>query len=433
MKLQEFVQTKLMPPINKMQRNPYVSSISEGMMKMMPVMLGISIVSLLYSLPIPAYTEFITRIGLYDLLSTAMQSANIMSVFFCISIAYTLGGKKGVSPFSAALVSVFSLLVVTPSVQNETGEGVASILIDTNYLGGNAIITSMLVAMVATTIFSFMVKKNFTIKFPDSVPEYVSQNFAMIPPSFVTIVVFIAFKGLFSLTPYGNMTDCIYALVQAPLSNVGNTLGGHLILILVASLLWWCGIHGTVVITPIMTTALLPSYIENMMAVMTGQPAPNLLNYVTMFVVFTCLGGTGCVLGLAIDLTFFTKSARYKTQGKVSLIPSIFNISEPLIYGTPIALNPILFVPFVSTPIIVYLIMYAGLRVGLIATPTILTAVSVLPGPIMGFLSGSVSFGIYCIVAILISCVTYFPFVKLLDKKALDEETVPAQAAGEEK
>lgn len=422
MKLQEFVQTKLMPPVNKMQSNIYVSSMMEGMMRMLPVTLGLSIITLAYSFPIPAWIEFIKGIGLYDLLSNAMMGANLLGVFFCMSIGYTLAGKLGITSFSGAMISIFSLLIVTPTIAEDAGNDVFTYLIDTNELGANAIITSMLVAMVSVTIFAFMVKKNFTIKFPDSVPAYVSESFSMIPPAFVTIAVFIAVRGLFGMTSFGTLTNFIYTLVQAPLSGVGNTLGGHLLLMTVATVLWWCGVHGTTVIAPVMAAVLIPSYVENMNAVLNGQPAPHVLSYITMFVIFTCLGGTGCVFGLGFDLAFFTKSERYKTQGKLSFIPCIFNISEPLMFGTPVCLNPFMFIPFVGTPIVIYLLMYAGLQLGLIATPTVLTGVYVIPGFIMGFLSGSISFGIFCIVAMILSCVIFYPFVKMMDKKALKEE-----------
>lgn len=422
MKFKEFIQTKVLPPINKVQSNPYIASLTESMMKIMPVVLGLAIISLLFMLPIPAYTNFIKSIGLYDLLNTALGSANVISIFFCMAIAYTLAEKLNGNCFTSALMSLFCFLIITPNMVQVDESGTQTFFLNVNSLSAQSMITAIIVAMVATTLFIKITKAGWTIKFPESVPTFVSENFALIPPSFITLAIFIAIRGLFSMTPYCDLTTCIYTLLQAPLSGVGNTLGGHIVLMLVTCFLWWCGIHGTAVTTPILTAVVLPSYLEIMTLYMAGQPVPATVSYVSYFVIFSCMGGTGCIIGLAIDMAFFTKSERYKVQGKLSLVPSLFNISEPLMYGAPVCFNPFLFVPWMITPVIIYVLFYICIKIGLFMTPVVLSGVYVIPAFIQGFLSGGVGFGIFIIVGCLISAAIYYPFVKAMDRKALEEE-----------
>ena len=140
------------------------------------------------------------------------------------------------------------------------------------------------------------------------------------------------------------------------------------------------------------------------------------------------IGGPGCLFGLYIDMAFFTKSERYKSQSKLQLIPGLFNIIEPAVYGLPVVLNFTLLVPFLVLPLVVYVLMYLGLKVGLFTSP-ITMASSSLPGPILGFLaSGGVGFGIFIILMCLLSCVVYYPFVKYMDDQELKAEKEQANA-----
>ena len=153
-----------------------------------------------------------------------------------------------------------------------------------------------------------------------------------------------------------------------------------------------------------------------------GGTAPNLLSFMTLMAVIQLIGGPGCLFGLYIDMAFFTKSERYKTQGKLQLVPGLFNVIAPAVYGLPIVLNVILLIPFVVLPLVVYVLMYICLNLGLFTSP-ILMASSFLPGPILGFLAGGgIGFGIFIVVMCLLSCVVYYPFVKFMDRQELAEE-----------
>lgn len=420
----DFIQNKLMPVVQKIQENVYVSSITQGMMRAMPILMGSAFIQLFYSLPIDAWQNFLQSIGLYNLLTTVVNICNLYAVYMVLAIGKTLAEKIGLEAFTGAFTSLVCFLIITPltTIQQE-GAWQPSVLINTDYLGAQGIITAIIIALIAPTIYNFFVKKNWTFNLPDSVPHFVADSFKSIPPSILTLIPFIVLRGLFSMTSFGDLTTCIYTLVQTPLQGVGNTFGGHIIIFLVSGLLWWCGVHGTLVIFPILMMIMQPALIENINAVNSGMAAPNLLSFQTFYTVFQFIGGPGCLFGLSVALAFFTKSERYKVQGKLCLIPGFFNIIEPMVYGLPVVLNPILLVPFLATPLVIYTLMYLALKVGLFMTPVVNMGIMVMPGPIVGFLlGGGIGLGIFVLLACVLSTVIYLPFVKVLDKMALKEE-----------
>lgn len=426
-----FVQTKLMPVVSKMQSNTYISAITQGMMGAMPILMGAAIFQLIYSLPITPWQNLLQNCGLYGLLTTVTSICNLTAIYMVLAIGKTLGEKIGLGGWHGAFTSVVCFFMITPlTTIQEEGAWSPTVLINTDFLGAQGIITAIIIALIAPTIFNFFLKKNWVINLPDSVPAFVADSFKSLPPSILTLLPFIVVRGLFSLTSYGDLTSFIYSVVQLPLTSVGNSFGGHLVIMIVCCLLWWCGVHGTLVIFPIINMLMQAPLLQNIEAVNSGNPAPYLLSIMTFFIILQFIGGPGCMFGLNADLAFFTKSQRYKAQGKLCLIPGFFNIIEPTVYGLPVVLNPILLIPFLAAPIIIYTLMYICLNIGLFATPVVNIGIMVMPGPIVGFLlGGGIGLGIFCIVACIISMVIYFPFVKVLDAQALKIEKENKEAA----
>ena len=133
------------------------------------------------------------------------------------------------------------------------------------------------------------------------------------------------------------------------------------------------------------------------------------------------------MFGLYLDLAFTTKSERYKATGKMCLVPGMFNIIEPIVYGLPIVMNPVLLVPFCGLPVVFYLAYYLLASAGIIGIPCVSLGVMCIPAPIAVFLlGGGVRLGIFCLICLAISCVVYYPFVKILDAQALKEEKATA-------
>lgn len=406
----------------KIQNNLVVSSITQGMTSTMGVLIGSAIINVIINLPITAWTNFLSSVGLLDMLNQVVQIANCVGIFMAFGIGRTISQKMGASnPVDGGIISLFCFLICTPLLIT-SGDYGNSYMFDLSNLGAQAVITSMIIGVCAGALFTRMSNTKLKINLPDSVPPFVSKSFENIPSFLVTILPFIALRIIFGATTFGSFTTFINTTIQMPLLAVGNSLPGHLLLLTVCCLLWWMGMHGTLIVMPAMMVLTQASLIENITANASGFAAPNLLSFMTLMTVLQCIGGPGCLFGLCIDMAFFTKSSRYKIQGKLQLIPGIFNVIEPAVYGLPIVLNFVLLIPFVLLPLLVYLLMYVCLNIGLFTTPLFMAS-SFLPAPIIGFLAGGgLGFGIFIVAMCLLSCVVYYPFVKILDAQALREE-----------
>lgn len=419
---------KILPAVQSFQSNTYVSAITEGMMGSMAVLMASAIFQLIYALPIEPWTELLKNIGLYDLLVTVVNICNMTALFITFAIGYKLGEKQGVDAFQTGFASLLGFLIITPLTTTDAG----ATMINTSYFGAQGIFTAMICGILAPSLFAFCVKHNIVISLPDSVPAFVSKSLGPIPSALASVVPFVALRGIFGLTAWGSLTDFIYAIIQVPLTGLGNTLAAHLIVIALCCFLWWCGVHGTLVALSVMTAVWTPAMLENLAAYNAGQPIPHLLSLMSFFMIVQFMGGPGCLFGFYLDLAFTTKSERYKAQGKVSLVPGLFNIIEPTVFGLPIVLNPVLLVPFVGLPVVMYLLYYLLASVGIIGIPVLSLQIMVLPGPIAGFLlGGGVSLGLFVLAGCALSAVVYYPFVKFLDKEALAEEAA-AKAATQE-
>ncbi|WP_028041893.1 PTS sugar transporter subunit IIC [Candidatus Stoquefichus massiliensis] len=415
--------TKIMKIAGKFQNNLVVSSITQGMMSTMPILMGSAIINILINLPITPWINFLKDTGLMVPLSEIVQIATCTGLFISFGIGRVISEKMGAkNPVEGGIIALFSFLIVTP-LTTVVGDYGNAYSVGLENLGAQGIITSMIVSVCAGVLFMKLSKTPLRIKMPASVPPFVSQSFENIPGFVITLVPFIALRVLFGLTPYGGFTPFINTVIQAPLTGIGNSLTGHLVLLILCSLLWWLGLHGSMIIMPVIMVLGTAPLQENIAAVASGMAAPNLLTMMSIMAIIQMVGGPGCLFGLFIDMAFFTKSERYKTQGKLQLVPGLFNVIEPVVYGLPIVLNFTLLLPFVLLPVISYILMYFGMKLQLFTTPLTM-ATSFIPGPILGFLaSGGIGFGIFIVLMCVLSCIVYYPFVKIMDTQQLKLES----------
>ena len=194
-------------------------------------------------------------------------------------------------------------------------------------------------------------------------------------------------------------------------------------LVLLANLLWICGIHGSNIVYGIAAPMLYILMDQNLQAFRTGKILPNIVSQ-NMFDIFVSVGGAGGTLGLAILMAFKAKSTHLKELGKLSFIPSLFNINEPIIFGTPIVMNPIMIIPFILNPLIAVSLAYFSMKIGIIGK---LTGVSVpwTSPPFLGAFiasNGNIFTGILQLMIVSIQLIVWYPFFKLMDRKQINNE-----------
>ncbi|MBR3223944.1 MAG: PTS sugar transporter subunit IIC [Atopobiaceae bacterium] len=288
---------------------------------------------------------------------------------------------------------------------------------------------AFIVALVTTKIHIAVVERGLTIRMPEGVPESVGKTFTSFIPGFFCAVVFGAVRLAFGFTTYGNVIDAVYTLLQTPLAGLTGSLPGFLIILVVAQLLWFVGVHGSYTVLPILFPILFPiwfSYLpENMAAAAVGEAIPHIWN-ISMYD-FVCNGGCGCTLRLVIVMALFSKSQRYKQFSKLVLPCGIFNINEPVVFGMPLMYNFTFLIPFMLTPILSLLLAFFCIQTGLMPAPTGIIGISSMPIVAYGIMQGSWKIAVYQVVATLMSAAIWFPFFKVADNQALAEEKAAAE------
>lgn len=289
-----------------------------------------------------------------------------------------------------------------------------------SYLGTKGVFVALLAGLIVSRLLALITEKNIVIKLPDSVPEMVSESLSSLLAGVIITIVFLIFRALFAVTPYGNATDCIYTIIQTPLQSLTGNLPAIIIIILIAQLLWFFGIHGSMTVLPILFPIWLSYIGDNTAAMAAGKTIPHVLNIGLWDL--ANLGGSGATIGLVILMFFKAKSNQYKSFGKLTLPCGIFSVNEPVIFGLPVILNPIMLIPFIICPIVLVCLGYALIQFEIVTAPIGILGLGSMPPLISGIMQGSLSWGIYQLVAVVISIIIYYPFFKTIDNQALAKE-----------
>ncbi|WP_161525878.1 PTS sugar transporter subunit IIC [Trichococcus alkaliphilus] len=419
-KVQNFLTEKVEPMSYKLTQNKTLSTIMESMMATLPIMIGGAVFSLLANFPLPAVTTFLTNIGIKEFLDSFVTTQNNLTpVFISFLIGYTYAKKEGINPIPSGIFSLLTYFMLIPE-NIPMGEG-NLVAYSAQYLGGNGIFVSIIFGILVAKIYVFITKKKIILKLPDSVPPMVAQSFEPLFSGFIIIGLVIILKAVVSISPFENVFNVITVLIQGPIMKLGANVPALIILQTAASVLWYFGIHPLAITSlyiPVFTTILT----DNITAYMSGQPLPYLEEGVVYL--FTNLGGAGSLMGLAICMVVFGKSQRYKVMGKISIVPSIFNIQEPIMFGFPIILNPMFFLHLVLTPSISMGIGYLAIKLGLFNLNPVVAVMTpwTMPFPITGFLVGGLPLMLIFLAIILLNVLLYLPLFMVLDKKELQEE-----------
>lgn len=415
-----FMEQKVVPLSNNISSNRYLKSVSNGSMTLLSIIMIGSIFTVINGISWEPYQAFLSSTGIGTFLGfVPVVTIDLLALYMAFSIAYCAASQFDISEnaVSCGVVSLVCYVLLT-NINVTAVEG--SSFLDFDYLGAKGVIVAIFVSLITTQIVRFFVKRNFTIRMPKGVPPMVINSFVALIPAMVAVIFFGLVKMGMLQTSYETLQGFIYSTLQTPLQALTGSLPAFLILIFVANLLWFFGVHGSFTVLPILFPIFLGYLQENTAAVAAGEAIPNAINFGLYDL--ACLGGAGATIGLVLIMFFFSKSKRYKVFSKVVLPCGLFGVNEPLIFGMPIMLNVLLLIPFLLAPIVIVSLGYGLISLGII-TPTIgVLGVGTLPPLVHGLAQGSLSFGIYEIFATLISALIYFPFFKMLDKKACEEE-----------
>lgn len=226
------------------------------------------------------------------------------------------------------------------------------------------------------------------------------------------------------------MHDVIYQAVQAPLVGLGSGIIPTLIAIFFIQILWFFGLHGQVIINSVMDPIWNTLMIENLEAYTNGEPVPNIISKPFIEIFTVGMGGTGMTLAVVFAILLFMKSQQLKQVGKLGIGPGLFNVNEPIIFGLPIVMNPLIIVPWILSPMIVTLVTYFSMASGLVPPPTGVAVPWTVPFFINGIMAtNSIAGGLLQLVNLMIVFMIWYPFLKSMDRFNLKKEQEEKSAA----
>lgn len=422
-KIQNIMDKTIAPVASKVADSKMLDALMGGMMCTLPMTLGVSVIAILINFPIPGFSDWVVSSGLMATGNSILTvTMNMMGIYISFFIGLRWGKVCGLSGYTGGIVSGAVFLAFMPQ-QSFEDIPMAS-FINTSYMGSNGIFVAILLGLIVPKVTAILMSK-LEIKLPDMVPPMVADSLS---PMFAAIVLFTAVwfaKWGLSFTPWGNLFDMINTLIGTPVTMVGASPLAYIIVCSLQSIFWFFGVHPNVMLN-FYAPVIMACSAANTEAIIAGEALP----YGAWAVVAlgTAIGGQANALGISISL-LFTKSERFKAIRGIALVPSLFNISEPLMFGLPVVLNPTYFIPFVlNIPVcaIVVQALYA-LGLGAAFNPTIQLP-WVLPQPVIAFMQGGIGCLVTSVAVLAVSVLMYTPFTLMADRQALREE----QAALEE-
>lgn len=403
--------------------NIYLRSISKGVMPNLPIIIIGSFASLFVGLPIPFWQSFIQSAGLVTILNMVVAATtNMLGVYFTYGIAKAYAKNLELQADLVPILAIVAYLTLSPLADPEA----SSANFAYTYLGTKGMIVGIFVAIFTVKIFKAIVDAKIVIKMPEGTPDYVSNSFVSLIPGFVVIIVAMVVRALFGLTPWGNIFDCLYNLLQIPLTAImGNNVIAMCIFQLITQLLWVFGVH------PGFLTSLTGPIMfgldgMNQAAYAAGEPIPSVIGMAFSYAMTVAV----VYPAFAVAVALFSKSSQLKTVGKISVAPAFLGISEPLIFGVPVVLNPFVAVPWIITPMLNFVLGYLACSSGLVAKYAGVTVFN-FPMVATGLLNGSVSLAIMEVVLFVLDVLVYMPFIRMQDKKYLADEAAAVEAEHE--
>ncbi|MEW4309479.1 PTS cellobiose transporter subunit IIC [Rossellomorea marisflavi] len=432
--IQTFLDEKLMPIAGRISEQRHLQAVRDGIILSLPLLIIGSFFLIVGYLPISGYNEFMAGIfgaGWLDkLLYPVGATFDLLGLFVSFGVAYRLAEKYKVDPLSAGIISVSAFMLATPFNVLFTPEGSDKAVevggaIPQALMGSQGMFVAILLAILSTEIFRKIIQKNIVIKMPAGVPPAVARSFTALIPAMTVILTVWILRLLIELTPFESIHVVVKDLLSTPLSYLGGSLWGTLIAVFLMMLLWSMGLHGDAIVGSVMAPIWLGLMDQNRMAFQ-ANPEAELPNVVTQQFIdlWLNIGGTGVTFALVLLMLFRARSKQMKQLGKLSFGASLFNISEPIVFGTPIVMNPTLLIPFILAPLVSVIITYLAMDFGWVARPNGVLVPWTTPVLISGYLAtgGKISGMVLQAVNIIVAMCIYYPFFRVWDKKKAQEE-----------
>ncbi|GAA0078841.1 PTS sugar transporter subunit IIC [Clostridium sp. CTA-5] len=418
-----FCEKKIMPFANKLAKQRHLAAMRDAFMSLLPITLMGGVVAILKSPPV---TENTTNILLLKWAEFASNNSEILNWLF----TFTLGGMSlyialGINYFlckhykmEAFLPSLFVTVGFFLLVTNPIELGYASKSIEISYIDGRGLIPAIAISMFTVELYRFLKVRNFgKIEMPEGVPASLSDVFASFIPGFIIIIIYIIIFMIFNKMDT-TLPKFMFSLLT-PTFKAADSIFFVVFITLLTHFLWFFGIHDAA-LAGIMGPIRDGNLSINAAAQVAGEQLPNVFT-TPFWIYFVAIGGCGAVLGLAI-LLITAKSRQLNMMGKMGIVPALFGISEPLIFGVPLMLNPVFLIPFIFAATINAIITFLLMSQHIVGRTFSMLSWN-MPSIVGAFFSTlDWKAALLVIVLIIVDMIIYYPFFKVYDKQLLAQE-----------
>ncbi|TDB63219.1 PTS sugar transporter subunit IIC [Photorhabdus khanii] len=414
------VESHIVPLAGRIGNQRHISAIRDGFISAMPFLLIGSIMLIVANPPFDAQTSSSFGQAWLSFAKTHwdtitmpyFMTMGLMSIFVSVGTAYSLAKSYGLDGLTSALLSLMAfLLAAAPQIENK---------IALDFLGGAGVFTSLICAIWSVELTRLLKKYNITIRMPAQVPPAIARSFELLYP--VTGILLTVYPiSLLLQSEFNLLIPAAVMQIFQPLISVGDTLPAIMLAALIANLLWFAGIHGANIVTVLLSPIFMANIATNAALMAQGAAATQILTdpYWSFYI---CLGGSGSTLALAI-LYLRSRSIHLRTIGKLSAVPAMFNINEPLLFGSPIVMNPTLLIPLLVVPLVNAVLSYSTLHLDLVHKMVVISPWTT-PAPFGAMLSAAWDYraAVLVIVLMIIDLFIWYPFFKVYEKQLINEE-----------
>ncbi|HCT96690.1 MAG TPA: PTS cellobiose transporter subunit IIC [Vagococcus sp.] len=420
-RINQFLEEKMLPVASKLSANKALIAIRDGITLAMPLIIIGSLFMVIASFPVPGWEDWLGKVGVAGYLWKGVDSSfGLIGLIASFGIAYSLTNQYGVDGISSGIVSLSTFITVTPFVTSDAGAGMP-----TGYMAAKGLFIAIILGLINGYVYQWFINRDIRIKLPETVPSAVSKSFSAIIPGAVLITFWLIVFGLLDAFSLPNLHDVAQVVLGKPLGLLGSNVFGTIIVVALNSLFWFVGIHGGNVVNSVMQPVWIANLDANREAYQAGLELPHIFT-VAFMDNFIYIGGGGATIGLVLVLGYLARKKKTSQQTKVlapiTVVPGLFNINEPTMFGLPVVLNVMLLLPFIVAPIVNVVVAYFAMSTGLVPL-TRTVATWTMPPIISGFLTtGSVCGSLLQIVLIVLDVLLYLPFFLAVEKRFKQEE-----------
>ncbi|MFV0447122.1 MAG: PTS sugar transporter subunit IIC [Vibrio sp.] len=417
---------QVMHPVAKLlMRSQHLMALRDGFQLAMPfIFVGCTFIPLIF----PPFADAESSFSIWwfalatslkpVLLPTYQVTIGVVGIIVAFGIAASLAKYYQLPERLSGLTGCIAFLLLVGF--HDMGPGYI------RYLGGSGLFTAIIASIYSIEVVRFFITRGWYVKMPEDVPILTRQSFKLMIPIFVVVTTLSMFNAWVDSEFGAHLPQLIEAAFR-PLILASDSLAAVLISILICQLLWFVGIHGALIVTGIMNPFWTSNLLENQSVLEQGYSVLPHIYLTAFWDFFVLVGGVGSTLPL-IYLAIKSQSNQLKSVGKIGIIPSIFNINEPILFGFPVIMNPLFLLPFVFIPMINATIAWFLSSAHILDRVVLMIPWSV-PAPIGAAwaANGSVVNALMVIFAMVNAYFLYLPFFRAHEKILVEQEKERAE------